>query len=311
MRFRQIEVFHAVYTTGSISAAARALHVSQPSVSKVLHHTQYQLGLELFTLVRGRLVATDEAHSLFVEVKEIFERLTSLQKTVGNIKNIGGGHIRVAVVPSLGLHVAPLAISRFRSLHPEVTFDVQTLHHDDLFQSLYERGSDIAIAYNPPQHPRMKRRTLDTAELMLLFQPGDLPDPGASVPLSRLDGRDMVGLITSGPVGDVFAAELDRQGITIREVVSNQTYYIAATLTRCGAGMSVVDEFTARAIAGDEVAFRPLDPPLRFKVECVHLEDRPMSKAAEEFISVFKAVITEMRTPGTAGDPVAVGKRRR
>ena len=45
MRFRQIEVFHAVYTTGSISAAARALHVSQPSVSKVLHHTQYQLGL--------------------------------------------------------------------------------------------------------------------------------------------------------------------------------------------------------------------------------------------------------------------------
>ena len=71
MRFRQIEVFHAVYTTGSISAAARALHVSQPSVSKVLHHTQHQLGLTLFTLVRGRLVATDEAHALFVEVSEI------------------------------------------------------------------------------------------------------------------------------------------------------------------------------------------------------------------------------------------------
>src|SRR3546814_1041910 len=77
MRFRQIEIFHAVYTTGSISAAARALHVSQPSVSKVLHHTQSQLGLTLFTLVRGRLVATDEAHALFVEVSEIVERLTS------------------------------------------------------------------------------------------------------------------------------------------------------------------------------------------------------------------------------------------
>src|SRR5690606_8836705 len=77
MRFRQIEVFHAVYTTGSISAAARALHVSQPSVSKVLHHTQQQLGLELFRLVRGRLVATDQAHELFVEVSEVFSRLTS------------------------------------------------------------------------------------------------------------------------------------------------------------------------------------------------------------------------------------------
>ena len=100
MRFRQIEVFHAVYTTGSISAAARTLHVSQPSVSKVLHHTQQQLGLELFRLVRGRLVATEEAHALFVEVSEVCNRLTSRQRTVGNLHNRASGRIRLAVVPS-------------------------------------------------------------------------------------------------------------------------------------------------------------------------------------------------------------------
>jgi len=306
MRFRQIEVFHAVYTTGSISAAARALHVSQPSVSKVLHHTQYQLGLELFTLVRGRLVATDEAHALFVEVSDIFERLTSLQKTVSNIKNIGGGHIRLAVVPSLGLHVAPLAIARFREMHPQVTFDVQTLHHDDFFQALYERTCDIAVAYDPPAHPRMKRRVLDTGELMLLFQNGMLPEgmfqkdslPGVdgAVPLSLLDGRDMVGLTTSGPIGDAFTSELKRQGIVVHEVVSNQTFYLAAALTRCGAGMTVVDEFTARASANEVVSFRPLAPPIRFKIECIYLEDRPPSKAAEEFVALFASTLREIRT---------------
>src|SRR3546814_78970 len=212
MRFRQIEIFHAVYTTGSISAAARSLHVSQPSVSKVLHHTQSQLGLTLFTLVRGRLVATDEAHALFVEVSEIVERLTSLQKTVSNIRNVGGGHIRLGVVPSLGLHVAPLAIARFRKLHPQVTFDVQTLHHDELFQALYERTCDIAIAYDPPVHPRMKRRLLDMGQLMLLFREDELADVGDAVPLSMLDGRNMVGLTASGPVGDAFTTELKRHG---------------------------------------------------------------------------------------------------
>jgi DNA-binding transcriptional LysR family regulator len=295
MRFRQIEVFHAVYTTGSISAAARALHVSQPSVSKVLHHTQYQLGLELFTLVRGRLVATDEAHALFVEVSDIFERLTSLQKTVSNIKNIGGGHIRLAVVPSLGLHVAPLAIARFRKLHPQVTFDVQTLHHDDFFQALYERTCDIAVAYDPPVHPRMKRRVLDTGELMLLFQKDSLLGVDGAVPLSLLDGRDMVGLTTSGPIGDAFTTELKRQGIVVHEVVSNQTFYLAAALTRCGAGMTVVDEFTARASANEVVSFRPLEPPIRFKIECIYLEDRPPSKAAEEFVALFASTLREIR----------------
>ncbi|MGY0799939.1 LysR family transcriptional regulator [Lysobacter sp. A286] len=300
MRLRQIEVFHAVYTTGSISAAARALHVSQPSVSKVLHHTQSKLGLELFTLVRGRLVATDEAHALFVEVNEIFERLGSLQKTISNIKNIGGGHIRLGVVPSLGLHVAPLAVARFRRMHPEITFDVQTLHHDELFQALYERTCDIAIAYAPPLHPRMKRRVLKTAQMVLLFQNDDVPDVGESVPLSLMHGREVVGLTASGPVGDALASALRRSNVAIREVVSNQTFYTAAALTRHGAGMTVVDEFTARATVQDDVSFRPFAPPIRFNVDCVFLEDRRPSKAAEEFISLFKSIIGEIQDgPGS------------
>ena len=294
MRFRQIEVFHAVYTTGSISAAARALHVSQPSVSKVLQHTQQQLGMELFRLVRGRLVATDEAHALFGEVSAVFRQLTSLQKTVGNLKNLSGGHIRLAVVPSLGLHLAPLAIARFRKEHPDITFDVQTVHHNELFAAHYERSCDIAIAYDPPPHPRMQQRELGTGELMLLFQKASQPDVGDSIAMQTLDGQDMVGLTTGGPVGALFNAELQRLGVGVREVVSNQTFYIAAALTRYGAGMAVVDEFTARASVDAATAFRPFSPALRFKVACVHLDDRPPSKAADEFLALFGKLLREV-----------------
>ena len=300
MRFRQIEVFHAVYTTGSISAAARALHVSQPSVSKVLQHTQQQLKLELFRLVRGRLVATDEAHALFVEVSEVFSRLTSLQKTVGNLRSLAGGRIRLAVVPSLGLHIAPLAIARFRERHPDITFDVQTLHHDALFQALYERSCDIAIAYDPPTHPRMKRRDIDTGELMLMFRTAALPGVGEHVPLRILDGQDIVGLTTGGPVGELLNRELGRQDIGVNEVVSNQTFFIAAQLARQGVGMAVVDEFTARAGTDPSTSHRPFSPPLRFKVQYVHLEDRPPSEAARRFLSVFAKVLREARAPATA-----------
>ena len=47
MRLRHIEVFHAVYSSGSVTAAARMLNVSQPSVSKVLAHAEQQLGYPL------------------------------------------------------------------------------------------------------------------------------------------------------------------------------------------------------------------------------------------------------------------------
>src|SRR3546814_7245920 len=90
-------------------------------------HTEDQIGFKLFALSSGRLVATDEAHALFREVRESFEQLRSLEQVVKNIKANGGGHLRLGVVPSLGLSTAPRAISRFRELHPDVTFDVRTL----------------------------------------------------------------------------------------------------------------------------------------------------------------------------------------
>ena len=287
MRLRQIEVFHAIYTTGSISAAARALHVSQPSVSKVLHHTQAQLGFELFTLVRGRLVATDEAHALFVETREIFQRMGSLQKTVANLRSQGGGHLRIAVVPALGLQVAPQAIADYRRQHPQVTFEVQTLHHDKLFQSLYERQCDIAFAYDPPPHPRMQHRELARARVMALFRPGELALDEGQVPIEALHGRDVVGLTHSGPVGDLIGEALQRHAVAIHEVVSSQTYYLAAALARCGAGLTVVDAYTAHASAGPGLHCAPLRPALEFRVDCVHLEDRPPSQVAEGFIAVF------------------------
>lgn len=295
MRLRQIEVFYAVYTTGSISAAARTLYVSQPSVSKVLRHAEYQLGFKLFSLVRGRLVATDEAHALFQEVDDIYNRVLSLRKTVSNIKNMGGSHLRLAIVPSLGMHVAPVAIARFRDKHPEITFDVETLHHDEVFQALYERRCDFAFAYDPPIHPRMKRRSLETGQLMLMFQKQDLSDPGGAVLLELLDGRDILGLTTGGPLGKLLSAELKRQNIAITEVVSNQTFHIGAALTRCGAGMSVVDEFTARASADASTDYRPLSPAIRFKIQCVYLEDRPLSKAAEKFVSIFMTTLRDCK----------------
>jgi DNA-binding transcriptional LysR family regulator len=295
MRVRQIEVFHAVYVSGSISAAARTLQVSQPSVSKVLRHAEDQLGFKLFALVRGRLVPTDEGHALFREADEAFERLRSLQQTAKNIRAHGGGHIRLAVVPSLGLSVAPRAIARFRGRHPGVTFDVQTLHHDDLFRSLYERECDLAIAYNPPAHPRMTCIPLGQAELAVLFLRNALSAPGPRFPLARLHDSDVIGVASSGPIGDLLDAELKRQNVAIREVVSAQTFYVAAALVRYGAGVTIVDEFTARASVTPDMDFRPLEPAARFSIGCVYLEDRPISGVSSEFVSHFKESLADDR----------------
>ena len=61
MRLRHIEVFSAIMLTGSTSAAAKLLNISQPSVSKMLQHAERLIGFQLFKRSKGKLVATPEA----------------------------------------------------------------------------------------------------------------------------------------------------------------------------------------------------------------------------------------------------------
>jgi DNA-binding transcriptional LysR family regulator len=86
MRLRHIELFHAIYTTGSITNAAKMLHISQPSVSKVLTHAELQLGFHLFERIKGKLIPTKEAEILFGEVDKIYQQISSIKNTTRNIK---------------------------------------------------------------------------------------------------------------------------------------------------------------------------------------------------------------------------------
>ena len=69
---RQIEAFRTVIVTGGVTAAAQALHISQPAVTRLIHDLQYALGLKLFAKRGTRLVPTNEALSLYREVERQF-----------------------------------------------------------------------------------------------------------------------------------------------------------------------------------------------------------------------------------------------
>ena len=295
MRLRQIEVFHAVYANGSISAAARALNVSQPAVSKVLRHTESQLGITLFELVRGRLVATDEAHALFREVDEVFGRIASLQVTAANLRKAGAGHLRIGVVPSLGLEVAPAAIAAFRASHPGVTFDIKTLHHSEVLRALYERDCDLVLAYDLPNPPRLKWRQLASAQLMVIARPGTFAPGTGAVSIPDLSDREVISVSGSGPIGDKIEAALTSAQVAVQEIVSVSTYYVAATLVRSGSGMAIVDQFTAASAISAGLERIPLVPEIRFGVQAAWLEDRPPSRLGLDFIKAVSAALSGLQ----------------
>ena len=118
MRLRHIEVFHAIYTTGSVTQAAQILHISQPAVSKSLAHAEQQLGFALFTRDKNKLIPTAEAQALFPEIEHLYRQLHSVKTLADNLQRHDEGMIDVAITPALGFDVIPQAIARFNDRYP-------------------------------------------------------------------------------------------------------------------------------------------------------------------------------------------------
>lgn len=288
---RHIEIFHAVYSNGSVSAAARALNVSQPSVTKVLKHAEMLLGFPLFERAKGGLVPTEDAHTLFAEVAEIQDRVYSLRQASKNLRQGRGGMLRISALPSLSLSALPNAAARFLETHQGLTFDLQTVHHEDMVRKLYERETDIVIGYEVPPAAPVSHRWLGEGELVVMYREEDLPDPPQRISFDELKGRPFISPIRSGPVGRLLSAEFQRMDVHLDEVVSARTFYIASALVRAGVGMAIVDNFTAQAALAPGLDFRPLQPPLVFDVHAIHLQNRPPSGLATAFLKLLSGVI--------------------
>jgi len=259
MRLRHLEVFYHVYREGSISAAARNLFVSQPSVSKVLRHAEDQLGFALFERRKGRLYPTDAATELFREVSDIYERVATLDRTARNLRERRGGHFRIGVLPSLGFAIAPPMVAAMRAANPDISFDLATLHSEDMATAMLEKRFDLCIGFDDEVDERIRCRTINAVGLALLSSRGAFGEDGALVHPSALADAELIGLRDSGPVADRIDAYLDQVHVTPKVAITAQTYYVAAELVKLGVGVAIVDGFTARRFADGDVASYKLE----------------------------------------------------
>jgi DNA-binding transcriptional LysR family regulator len=294
LSLRHIEVFHAVYASGSVSGAARTLNCSQPSVTKVLQNAEQAFGFPLFLRTRGRLVATEDAHNLFATVASIQDQLQSLRQASFNLKHRRGSSISISTVPSLGLEAIPTTVAAFLKTRRDVFFDLQTIHHEEMARKLIERETELIIGYAVPATAPLESRWLAEGELVILYREVDMPEAPARLPLSCLTGKPFVSLIQSGPIGQILSTELARTGVSLDEVVSARTFYIAAGLVRAGVGVTVVDNFTAAANKVPGISFRPLQPALTFDVHAIYLENRRPSQLVLGFLDLLRTTIEAM-----------------
>ncbi len=298
MRLRQIEVFHAVYSAGSITSAANMLHVSQPSVSKVLAHAEQQLGYALFERSRGKLIPTPEAHRLFKHVSTVYRDIDRLRHVAENLRLGDSGRIRIASTPAFGLDVLPRAIASFRREHENALFEIETLHLDELNDALLEGRVDFGLAFEPLSSPGIEQETLATGRFVVLAPADEDFGDKTSLKLEDIADRPFIALNSRGPLGQSLSTHFASSGVDLNIVTWTETYHVAKALVARGVGVTITDEITARSGPTADIQILPLTPRLEYRINTLRLANEPMSVLGTNFVEHLRSSLGEfLRAP--------------
>lgn len=290
LNLKQIEVFRAIMLAGSISGAAKLLHVSQPAVSRLIAYTEQRLGLILFERIKGRLYPTPEARHLFVEVNSVYLGVQRVNEVAEDLIQNRMGHLRIACSPSLGQDLIPSAIARFHAQLPEARVILHTMIPDVLLQAVLTQQVELGIAFLYEGHPNMQSRVLYENHLVAAIPANHPLAAKAALSVQDLIGQPFINYGSDIPIGQLVRKLLLDQDVMLNATVEVQQIHVACALVQAGVGIALVDEITAKGPVWSKVVFRSLLPTITTPVSIVHGMYEPLSRLAQVFIETLEAV---------------------
>jgi DNA-binding transcriptional LysR family regulator len=281
MTLRQLETLYAIMKAGSVTAAARNLHVTQPAVSAVLKHTEQQLRMKLFERIGGRLHPTPEALALLPDLEEIFGRIDTVSRVVEELRDGRTGKLVIAASPTLVNALLPQAVAALRTSSPKISVFVDSLPTALAIARVSRREADIGLVYAPVSDSAVEAEDLLVTEMACV-----VPAKHALARKREVCAQDLANesLISTGPgtrLGELIDQACKQAGEPSLLIgIEASSSLTACMMVGCGAGIGLVDRSIELSGIFNDLAFRPFRPRVDVTIQAIFPRDRPRSRAS-------------------------------
>jgi DNA-binding transcriptional LysR family regulator len=144
LTFRQLQVFTKIATTGTFTAAAQELYLTQPTVSMLMKKLEAAVGTPLFEQIGRRMHLTQTGEELLKTCERLFSNLDRFENYLANEKNIIRGTLNFAGVTTTE-YFAPLLLKQFQAHYPEVMVSMNILDRESMLHRLSNNRDDFYI----------------------------------------------------------------------------------------------------------------------------------------------------------------------
>lgn len=290
MNMRQLEAFRATMRCGSITEAAAMMHISQPSVSRLIADLERAVGFPLFVRSGRGLTPTVEAKTFHQGVEGMFVGIDRLQELADAIRTTNAVEISIGTIQSIAAVELPKAVNTIFQRLPDIRFMIQSRNTPAILDAIQLHQLDLGIVGRQPPYDGVQVLYQTTAPYVCLIpESHPLADQTGAVDLEDLATSEE--FVTFGGAFPESMMSMDRDladRLQRGSRLSATNMPVTGALVRETGVLAICDPFTAeQTIMMGGVVFRPVLQNLKYHVSVISPGRDRLSRPALEFVDVI------------------------
>ena len=269
---------------GSVTAAARALHLTQPAVTRRLQQLEEEFGARLLQRGRKGVTLTELGKLVEREGRHLLDRYERLRSDVGARLRLEAGTVRVGGGATAVSALLPEVIARFRRRHPEVVFELLEAGSREIAAAVAREELELGIVTLPVARDELELMPLRRDRIVLVAPRGHPLARRRRVAAAALHGVPLVGFEAGSAIRRIIDRALEQRGVEMQLVMELRSLQSILRMVGLDLGLAFVSRL---GVDGSDPRIRVV-PVLGLRIErtlaVATKRGRPLSVAADAFL---------------------------
>lgn len=287
MDTQALKTFVDIASSGSFSATAERLHLSQPAISKRIAALEQQVGHKLLDRVGRKVMLTEAGHNLLPHAQQVLITLADATRSLSRLHNDVSGRLSVGTSHHIGLHRLPPVLRQFTQQFPDVDLDIHFMDSEQACDAVIDGRLEMAVVTLPPDpDARLTTQLLWPDPLDVIVGPAHPLAEYSEVNLTTLASYPAVLPDEQTYTHRIIQTALQRVNTQLHVRLATNYLETIKMLVNIGLGWSVLP----RAMIDDDIiALHVPGLTMQRELGSVRHRDRATSAAASAFMHTAAA----------------------
>lgn len=288
MDVRQLIYFTEVARQQSFTKAAASLHVTQPTLSKVVKLLETELNTTLIDRSQRKSVLTDAGELVYERALKIIQMVNEVHLVLEDLEDLKKGHIKLGMPPLIGILFFPEMMKAFQKIYPEITITLDEVGANVVKERVFDGDLDGGFVMLPAHEEDYDLLPFTTEQVQLIVHHDHPLAAKANVSMLDLKNEKMLLFSDDFTIHDRIIEECEKAGFIPDVAFISSQWDFISQMVEHNLGVALFPESIAAKANADVIKTIPVYPVIPWEISFITKKGRYCSHAMKKFIEFIK-----------------------